>query len=602
MGAAFVGRVPSIINNIRMRNKLLFSYVVIVMIPVLLVGGAVIVYLREQALQSAIAQTVNNVEKIKAQTGNLLRVPTDISNLLMFDSKLNAVVNRRYDGMLDLTKAYHEFDDFKEYREQYREIESLRFYSFNPTLVNNLEFIPVDADTQNALWFKEALTGTEIHWYYIRNEAGPMPNLLSLVRQVPFPEHRTSGVLVMGINQGELNAMLSKEPFNTMIADEQGIVVAAKDPDMVGRTLQELELGFDVHNRGKGTYKAEVNGESANIIVDELLPESSISGLTVISIFSTADIVSGANRISLIGFVCILMVLVTALILVTMISLLITKRLQRLSEDLNAVARGDLNVVTRVDGGDEIGDLSRQFNRMVESINELMRQVYDTSEKNSRLELAQKDIKLKMMASQINPHFLFNALESIRMKAHIRGETEIARVVRLLGKLMRKNIEIGGGYTTLQEELVMVRSYLEIQKFRYGERLQYEVAVDEAALMARIPPLIIQPLVENAVVHGLENKEEPVSVKVTVSLHDGSLHTEVEDNGNGMEAARLEQVKASFKGEEGAEVGRIGMRNVHQRLTLMYGEHHGIRMDSKVGEGTKVRFTLPVEEETHCIM
>lgn len=594
-----MGGVPRIINNVRMRNKLLFSYVVIVMIPVLLVGGAMIVYLREQALQSAIAQTINNVEKIKTQTANLLRVPTDISNLLMFDSKLSAVVNTHYEGMLDLTRAYHEFDDFKEYREQYREIDSLRFYSFNSTLVNNLEFIPVDAETKNTYWFREALTGTEIHWYYIRDEEDNLLNRLSLVRQVPFPEHRTSGVLVIGIDQNELNGMLSKEPFNTMIADEQGYVVAAKDPAMVGRTLKELKLGFDFHNKGKGTYKAEINGESANIIVDELLPQSSKSGLRIISVFSTDSIVSSANRISLIGFICILMVLVAALVLVSMISLLITRRLQRLREDLNAVARGDLNVVTRVDGGDEIGDLSRQFNRMVESIHQLMQQVADTSEKNSRLELAQKDIKLKMMASQINPHFLFNALESIRMKAHMRGETDIARIVRLLGKLMRKNIEIGGGYTTLREELEMVRSYLEIQKFRYGERLHYEVVVDDAALQAHIPPLIIQPLVENAVVHGLENKEEPVTVKVSVRMNGACLHAEVMDNGSGMEASRLEQVEASFTGEEEPEAGRIGMRNVHQRLTLMYGRQYGIRMSSKPGEGTRVCFTLPVEEEAY---
>ena len=152
--------VRHLMNNMRMRNKLLFSYVLIVMIPVLVVGGCVTFYLRQQALDSAIAQTVNNVEKIKSQTANLLRVPTDISNGLMFDKRLKEMANRRYSGMVELMNAYHQYKDFNEYVQQYREIATIRFYSYNPTLVNNLEFIPVDSGIEQRQWFKTALKGT----------------------------------------------------------------------------------------------------------------------------------------------------------------------------------------------------------------------------------------------------------------------------------------------------------------------------------------------------------------------------------------------------------------------------------------------------------
>ena len=128
-----------------------------------------------------------------------------------------------------------------------------------------------------------------------------------------------------------------------------------------------------------------------------------------------------------------------------------------------------------------------------------IRSYYEKTEQNNALELAQREIKLKMMASQINPHFLFNALESIRMNAHMKGDKEIANVVRLLGKLMRKNLEVGREQTPLKEEIEMVRSYLEIQKFRYEDRLSFEVKVDPAASNMMIPPLVIQPLVENVI-------------------------------------------------------------------------------------------------------
>jgi two-component system sensor histidine kinase YesM len=228
-----------------------------------------------------------------------------------------------------------------------------------------------------------------------------------------------------------------------------------------------------------------------------------------------------------------------------------------------------------------------------------MAQVYETSEHNNRLELAQKDIKLKMMASQINPHFLFNALESIRMKAHLNGEAEIATTVRLLGRLMRRNLEIGSGKTTVLQELDMVRSYLQIQQFRFGNRLIYEVNLEESATDMSIPPLIIQPLVENAVIHGLENKEEPVTVKVDITIEQRELKIKVEDDGIGMEAGQLTRLLDRIRGADEPEGSSIGLRNVHQRLTLMYGERNGLHIESALQVGTTVYFSIPREEESN---
>ncbi|MCC3380332.1 sensor histidine kinase [Paenibacillus farraposensis] len=591
--------VRHLMNNMRMRNKLLFSYVLIVMIPVLVVGGCVTFYLREQALNSAIAQTVNNVEKIKSQTANLLRVPTDISNGLMFDKRLKEMANRRYSGMVELINAYHQYKDFNEYVQQYREVAAIRFYSDNPTLVNNLEFIPVDTGIEQQKWFQTAMKGTAINWFYIHDKEDNPVNHLSLVRQIPFPEYHSKGVLMIALSQTELNQMLSQEPFETLIADRNGIVVAATHPQSVGQTLAELHLGFDVQRTGKGIYEAKINGKPSNIIVDELLPASSVSGFTIISEFSTEHIVQGANRISLIGALCVLAVLIIALILITIISWLITKRLQRLSYELGKVASGDFHVVSSVEGRDEIGDLSRCFNDMVTSIRQLMAQIYEASEQNNRLELAQKDIKLKMMASQINPHFLFNALESIRMKAHLNGEAEIATTVRLLGKLMRRNLEIGSGKTTVRQELDMVRSYLQIQQFRFGKRLIYEVNLTGDTEKMSIPPLIIQPLVENAVIHGLENKEEPVTVKVDITMELRELHIKVADDGIGMEKEQLACLLARIRGTDEPEGSSIGLRNVHQRLALMYGERYGLRIESVLNAGTIVCFSIPGEEDSN---
>ncbi|MFX3648097.1 MAG: histidine kinase [Paenibacillus sp.] len=586
-------------NNLKLKHKLLISYVLVVMIPVLIVGLAVTSYFRQQALNNAIGQTIINVDKIKSQTATMLRVPTDISNLLMFNADLKEIVNKRYKSVVELTSAYLAYKDFQEYRRLYREIAGIRFYSTNPTLINNLEFIPVDKKTEESYWYQQALKTTSIGWFYIPDKEDNPVHKLSLVRKVPFAEYRTEGVLMIVINQDELNGLLRQEQFETMITDEQGYVVAAKNTELVGKTLDELDFGVDLQNQAKGTIEADFRGEPSNIVIDELGPGSSMNSLKVISVFATKNIVKDANTVSMIGMIFIILVLVIALLFVYIISFLTSNRLLRLSKHLNKLALGDLNVTSRIDGNDEIGQLSRQFNYMVKSINELMTQVVEATEQNNQLEIAQKEIKLKMMASQINPHFLFNALESIRMKAHIKGEAEIANIVRLLGKLMRKSLEIGSGKTTFRAELEMVRSYLEIQKFRYGDRLAFQIDIDPEVEKMYIPPLIIQPLVENAIVHGLENKEGTVRVHISIRLVENIVQIRVDDNGAGITPERLVEVMQFICGPEEQEKSRIGMRNVHQRLTLTYGEPYGLQIKSVYGEGTEVSFTLPAGGDQH---
>lgn len=185
------------------------------------------------------------------------------------------------------------------------------------------------------------------------------------------------------------------------------------------------------------------------------------------------------------------------------------------------------------------------------------------------------------------------------MKAHIKGEAEIANIVRLLGKLMRKSLEIGSGKTTFRAELEMVRSYLEIQKFRYGDRLAFEIHLDPVVEKMYIPPLIIQPIVENAIVHGLENKEGQVQVHIHICMKDGMVRVKVKDDGAGITPERLAEVMQFVSGPEEEERSRIGMRNVHQRLTLTYGENSGLQINSMYGEGTEVSFTLPAGGNQH---
>jgi len=342
-----------------------------------------------------------------------------------------------------------------------------------------------------------------------------------------------------------------------------------------------------------------VNDQASKIRIEPLVPVSSLNGIRILSVFSVATIVKDANEIIILASIVIFVSLIVAIVLIYGFSALLTKRMLRLSKHITKVATGNLDITLAIDGKDEIGQLSRQFNAMVWSINGLLAEVRESNQQKTRLLSSQNEIKFKMLASQINPHFLFNALESIRMKAHIKGEKEIANVVRLLGRMMRKNLEAGSRAVTLQSEIEVVRCYLEIQKFRYENRLNYELLIDPLTQPVHILPLIIQPLVENAVIHGLENNENGGSVRVKAELIDHRMHIEVSDDGEGMDKERLDFVLRTLEEREGEENNRIGLRNVHMRLQLSYGSEHGLAITSMPGCGTQVKFTIPIGGGMH---
>jgi two-component system sensor histidine kinase YesM len=571
-------------------------FVLVVLIPILIIGGGITYYFSKEATDRAISQASNDVQKIKNQLDSLFRVPISISNTLMVDKALKKVVTTNYNNVSELTNAYLDYKEFPNYKRLYREITGIRFYVNNPTLINNTEFIPTTPSILSQNWYKSVMDRKEMGWFYVRSSDDTSIDSLSLVRQLSFPDYRVSGVIMISLKQNELNRLLIQEQFDTIIMDEQGYVVAAKNKEWVGLKQNQLHYGIDLSKQKIGVHQLEIEGKSSYMFVEQLIPGYSMNGLKIISFFNTSSIIKESRKVSLFGLVLILLVLIIATFFVYTVSFLTSNRLLRLSRHLNRLALGDLSVVSRIDGNDEIGQLSRQFNYMVHNINALMQQVVEKTEQNNKLELAQREIKLKMMASQINPHFLFNALESIRMSAHIKGEKEIANVVRLLGKLMRKNLEIGREHAPLKEEIEMINSYLQIQQFRYEERLNFELDVDKALLNMLLPPLAIQPLVENAVVHGLENKPEGVTVKLQILANSDIVMVKVSDDGLGITPERLAEVQQLITDQEEPTRSRIGLRNVHQRLVMCYGEQAGLQIWSVYGKGTEISFNIPRSE------
>jgi two-component system sensor histidine kinase YesM len=564
-----------------------------IMIPFLIVGFAVVHEFRESALNEAIEQTEKNVERVRLRTAEVLNVSVELSNRLSLDSRLEDVANRRYETTYEVVETYREYDTIRTFLDFNKEVSKIKLYVDNPTIISNWELFPLEESTKNTFWYQSALSGRGLNgWYYFQDVTRSFNSKLSLIRKVNFPEYRSEGVLVIDVNTDYINSILRQESFETVILDENKMIVASNRPGMIGRLLDETHLAKGIAFKESGTHEVMINNKDSRVFIEEFVPETSYNKLKVISVFSIDSIMSEANRISYVGFTVILISFIIALLLIYIICSILVKRLLGLSKQITKVSTGNFDSALLVDGNDEIGQLSRQFNQMVYNIKELMSEVEHSHEQKNQLEVKQNEIKLKMLASQINPHFLYNALESIRMKAHIRGEKEIAQTVKLLGKLMRKNLEISGKLSLLEDEIEMVRCYLEIQKFRHDERLEYELDLDPKAMQTLIPPLIIQPLVENAVIHGLERKNQGGKITVRVKIADRFLEIEVLDNGVGIPEEKLDAIRLFLDNQEG---NRIGLSNVHQRIQLTYGTNYGLRIDSGDNTGTKISFIIPRE-------
>ena len=201
--------------------------------------------------------------------------------------------------------------------------------------------------------------------------------------------------------------------------------------------------------------------------------------------------------------------------------------------------------------------------------------------------LSKEQMRFEVLANQVNPHFLFNVLESIRMKAHSNGESEIATIVKKMGALIRRNLEISNDYITLREELSFVEDYLIVQKFRFGDKIQSSLHFSEDLLQLTVLPLTIQPIVENAIIHGLEGVIETGNVIISGSIENGKLIITIADNGKGVDSDKIVNLLHISPDTKGVEEKRIG-------LTNKFGKSYGLIIEKNHPRGTIVQVILPV--------
>jgi two-component system sensor histidine kinase YesM len=281
----------------------------------------------------------------------------------------------------------------------------------------------------------------------------------------------------------------------------------------------------------------------------------------------------------------------------------ISERVDILRKEMHRVVNGDFYIVSRIEGTDEIGQLYQDLKTMIKSIKQLIEEVYIEKIQKEQLRANQREVEFKMLANQINPHFLYNTLETIRMKAFCNGDKEIADIVKKLGKIMRRNLEVSGKIVSLQSELELIENYLQIQSVRFEGMVKYELIIEESVRKDeyKILPLLLQPIVENAFVHGLEEKKEKGTIKIDILEKDDFLIIKVNDDGVGIPTQKLEIINEKLLSFEETNGKSIGMINVNQRIKIHYGRQYGLSIESEFGKGTTVTLLLPIIDKMEVV-
>jgi two-component system sensor histidine kinase YesM len=292
--------------------------------------------------------------------------------------------------------------------------------------------------------------------------------------------------------------------------------------------------------------------------------------------------------------ILIFSITVFASVVIFLISSSLYRRIALLMEHMGKVSKGEYVLIPEESkGSDEIGSMITSMNSMTVKISELIEDVYKAKIMETQLELLKNRAELNALQCQVNPHFMFNVLETIRMKSFLKNEFETSRIIKYMSRIFRKLLTWDEDMIELKEELNYIREYLEIQQYRYEDELNIDIAVDERAMDLRIPKMTLQTLIDNACEHGFAEERDVKSIRVSVSITDDSLvEIKVFDNGKGMTREQIEQVQ-----DIGSNEGKsIGIKNVIGRLNMYYGDKYSISINSTPGEYTEVILILNFEE------
>ncbi len=566
--------------------QMVFLYTIGGALPVILIGLYLIQGTNRVLVEREKQAELAELKLMGQDVENLFNTVNSVSRQFYFDEKLEHIAFYQYEEYLDLVRDYHGYTTFADLGTFYnRMISYISVFMENPTLIGNSRFVKVDETVRGGEWYQKVMErGGGSVWQYLSSHVDHTP-YLALTRLLKTRKSENVGVLVMYLRMERLQEMLGARTTDTRFVLNGTWEVAAKD-SAIG--FEEIRQVLEAHGEEQ-LFQEKIRAADGEYLITCIrvpLRESE-DALQIVSLESYRDILRQANRHNRGSILIFLGSVVISATMILLFSRSFSGRVERFRRQMEKAAAGEFDLEPTIGGSDEISQLYGYLGTMIWNIQRLLSEIYQERLHAEQLKTRQKEAEFKMLASQINPHFLYNTLETIRMKARSCRQPEIEQLVKMLARILRNNVHAGAGLVTLRHELELVESYLKIQQYRFEDRLEYAFQVEEELWELQVLPLILQPLVENSIVHGLECKEGTGHIWIRAVREGDICRIQVEDDGLGIPEDVLRRLQESLNCQD-LNRAHIGVRNVHQRLRLKYGPSCGLAIESEEGRYTRI--------------
>ena len=573
----------------------------IVVLPVLLVG----IFLIQYSYNALNSQFSNQIESDNLRVKSIL---TDcfiniynLSEEIINDRSMQDYLMTQ-DTDSDVLFPESVYTRIESILMQNTSISSLHIYTTNPSIKEGSYISTASEEIYAECFFQSNIPASTAWGLYPsvnRNKDNPE---LTLIRVFPLKDSSHPAIVVITLSSNYLRNRIQNNSLSTMLSVNESNVFFSTI-----RSLQETPMPVEIDHSEKyyadsGLFDYQGNKVLGYVASLPIYNTEDVLYIYTMNLNALRQMITVVitNALITIG------VIIASLLGITVYSNYLSNRILALKSSMKEAKAGNYDdIIDSFKGDDELAETFEDLKSLIEDIKKKDAQMYEVQLREQELLTEQNKMQFKLLRNQINPHFIYNTLETIRMLALYADATEAADATLLLAKSMRYVLDHSMVNTaTLDKELEYVSVYLQIQQIRFEERLEYTIQTDSSIDPAQccIMPIILQPIVENAVIHGLESITQKVHITIDIKrLNEKDMQICISDNGKGITSEKLEELNNKLSLKNGGTRSSIGLYNIKSRIQLSYGGEYDMTISSQPGEGTTVSLLLPILESNSNI-
>ena len=587
LSARFIGKFSSI------QSVIFATVAVLILSAVVIVTGVSMKFTNTSIFENSSEYTHTIIQQMNQNIDSYIDYMENIAYLI---SSNEDVQDYLFDEKIDNEGRYRILNQFQTILDSRSDIRNVGIISKNGRMLINdgSKSVNQDLDLNTQEWYATALEKpngpilTSSHVQHIIS--GERPWVITLSRGIRdrSGSGEKEGVFFIDLNYSAISELCDQSTVGTkgyaFILDAKGNIVYHPQQQQLYNELQTENISL-IMDTDEDTVLTGTGNDGKLYSISR----SEKTGWTVVDCTNVKELLSKSRQAQSVYVLTAIILVIVALLFSRFMARSITLPIQKLRDSMKKVQEGDFSVSdVVVDSKNEIGSLTKSFDVMTHRIHELMEQnVHEQEEKRKS--------ELKALQSQINPHFLYNTLDSIIWMAEGKKNEEVVLMTASLARLLRQSISNEDEVVPIANEVEYARGYLTIQKMRYKDKLEFQIEVDSSILYIPLIKLVLQPIIENAIYHGLKYKESKGLLIVKGFMKDGNAVLQVIDDGVGMDEETLAHIYDKHK--VNYHSNGVGVYNVQKRLKLYYGEDYGITYTSELGKGTTATITIPGRQE-----